>query len=204
MKNMAKIMGVLLLLLTVTGCSKDENMANRVSNGNNVDKVISELIDKTESENNSIDLEGEASIKSKDDSEKQDQIPQKSDDVTMDVDYDLTKMSSDMVYAMVFQLMVEPDAYVGKTFRMKGKYYPVYYESTAKYYHYCLVEDALACCAQGIEFVWGDGSHVYPDEYPEEKASIVVQGILETYREDGNDDYLYCRLKDATLEVINK
>ena len=35
----------------------DGNVANRVGNGNNVDKVISEQIDKTESENNSSDSE---------------------------------------------------------------------------------------------------------------------------------------------------
>ncbi len=61
----------------------------------------------------------------------------------------------------------------------------------------------MACCAQGIEFMWGDGSHVYPDEYPEENAKIVVQGMFERYREDG-DDYFYYRLKDATMEVVDE
>lgn len=77
-----------------------------------------------------------------------------------------------------------------------------YYEPTEKYYHYCIIQDALACCAQSMEFVWGDGRRVYPDEYPEENAEIMVQGTFETYREDG-DDNLYFQLKDATLEVIN-
>ena len=36
----------------------------------------------------------------------------------------------------------------------------------------------MACCAQGLEFVWGDGSHKYPDEYPAEDAEIEVQGTL--------------------------
>ena len=49
----------------------------------------------------------------------------------------------------------------------------------------------------------GDGSHVYPDGYPEENAKMVVQGIFETYREDG-DDNLYCRLEDTIMEVINE
>ncbi|WP_176720922.1 hypothetical protein [Acetivibrio mesophilus] len=51
--------------------------------------------------------------------------------------------------------------------------------------------------------MWGDGSHVYPDEYPEENAKIVVQGMFERYREDG-DDYFYYRLKDATMEVVDE
>ena len=203
MKHIVKIMIVLLLLLTVTGCGNDGNVANRVVNGNNVDKVINEQIDKTESENNSSDSEKDASTKPEGGSEERDCISEKSGNDSVIIDYDLTNMSSDMVYAIVYQMMVDPDAYIGKTFRMEGMYYAVYYEPTGKYYHYCIIQDALACCAQGMEFVWGDGSHVYPDEYPKENTKIVVQGTFETYREDG-DDNLYCRLKDATMEVINE
>jgi hypothetical protein len=203
MKHIVKIMIVLLLLLTVTGCGNDGNVANRVGNGNNVDKVISEQIDKTESENNSSDSEKDASTKPEGGSEERDCISEKSGNDSVIIDYDLTNMSSDMVYAIVYQMMVDPDAYIGKTFRMEGMYYAVYYKPTGKYYHYCIIQDALACCAQGMEFVWGDGSHVYPDEYPKENTKIVVQGTFETYREDG-DDNLYCRLKDATMEVINE
>lgn len=203
MKHIVKIMIVLLLLLTVTGCGNDGNVANRVVNGNNVDKVINEQIDKTESENNSSDFEKDASTKPEGGSEERDYISEKSGNDSVIIDYDLTNMSSDMVYAIVYQMMVDPDAYIGKTFRMEGMYYAVYYEPTRKYYHYCIIQDALACCAQGMEFVWGDGSHVYPDEYPKENTKIVVQGTFETYREDG-DDNLYCRLKDATMEVINE
>lgn len=203
MKHIVKIMIVLLLLLTVTGCGNDGNVANRVGNGNNVDKVISEQIDKTESENNSSDSEKDASTKPEGGSEERDCISEKSGNDSVIIDYDLTNMSSDMVYAIVYQMMVDPDAYIGKTFRMEGMYYAVYYEPTGKYYHYCIIQDAPACCAQGMEFVWGDGSHVYPDEYPKENTKIVVQGTFETYREDG-DDNLYCRLKDATMEVINE
>lgn len=203
MKHRVKILIALLLPLAVTGCSKEGDMVNRVGKGNNVDKVISELINKAESGNNTADL-GKGTIeKSESDSEEQDYIAEENEKDAVDVDYDLTGMSSDMVYAAVYNLMADPDAYVGKTFRVEGKYYPVYYEPTAKYYHYCIIQDALTCCAQGLEFVWGDGSHVYPDEYPEENDKIVVQGIFELYKEDG-EDFLYCRLKDATMKVISQ
>lgn len=116
-----------------------------------------------------------------------------------EVDYDLTELSSEMVYAMIFQMMNVPEQYEGKTFRMEGLFYASYYEPTQQYYYYCIIQDAMACCAQGMEFVWGDGSHSYPDEYPEEYAEITIEGIFETYREDGND-ILYCRLANATLQ----
>ena len=53
-----------------------------------------------------------------------------------------------------------------------------------------------------MEFIWDDGSHIYPDEYPEDNAEIVVEGTFETYREDG-DENLYCRLSDAILQQKN-
>ena len=73
------------------------------------------------------------------------------------------------------------------------------YDLTQKYYFYCVIQDATACCAQGLEFVWDDGTHVYPDEYPEDNAEVIIEGTFETYREE-EDASLYCRLADATLE----
>ena len=92
----------------------------------------------------------------------------------------------------------DPDTYAGKKIRMKGFYYAAYYEPTDTYYHYGVIQDALACCQQGLEFVWGDGSHVYPDEYPAEETEIYVTGTFETYQEEG-DLNLYCHLKDAKV-----
>ena len=94
------------------------------------------------------------------------------------VDYDLTQMNGDMVYA------TDPSTYEGKTFRMEGLYTPIIVEDTGKIYHYCLIQDALACCAQGMEFVSGDGSHTDQSEYPPEDTDIIVEGIFETYREE--------------------
>lgn len=116
------------------------------------------------------------------------------------INYDLTGMGSDMVYATVFQLMQNPQKYIGKTFKIKGIYYPSYCEATGQYYHYCIIEDATACCAQGLEFIWEDGSHSFPDDYPPKGAEIIVTGIYETYQED-TDPTLYCRLNQAKLEM---
>lgn len=109
-------------------------------------------------------------------------------------------MNKDMVYATVYQLMVEPDKYIGKTLCIDGLYYTGQNEKTGTYYHYSIIKDALACCSQGLEFVWGDGSHVYPDEYPKDEAEIEVKGTFETYKEPG-DDTLYCHLVNSEMQV---
>lgn len=121
-------------------------------------------------------------------------------DADKTVDYDLTEMGSDMVYAMVYELMTDPEYYLGMTFKIKGSYYAAYFEPTKQYYHYCMIKDAAACCSQGMEFVWDDGKHIYPDEYPADNTEIIVTGTFETYQEEG-DSNLYCRLNHATMSI---
>ena len=111
------------------------------------------------------------------------------------VDLDLSKLSGTVVYSQIYNMMYEPESYLGKVIRMAG-YYSAY-EDTVRgvVYHACVIPDATACCAQGIEFVRA-GEHAWPDEYPAEGADILVTGRLETYEEDGN---MYLHLTDAEL-----
>lgn len=68
------------------------------------------------------------------------------------------------------------------------------------YYHYCIIKDAQVCCSQGLEFVWRDGTHVYPDEYPKDETEIEVTGTFETYKES-KDDMLYGHLVNSKLQI---
>ncbi|MBO6164650.1 MAG: hypothetical protein J6N77_06335 [Lachnospiraceae bacterium] len=111
------------------------------------------------------------------------------------VDVDLTVMSATMVYSEVFNMMVTPEDYVGKTVKMTGTFQAFIYEKTGEYYFTCVIQDATACCAQGMEFVLPD-EYVYPDDYPEEGSNVTVIGTFDTYMED---DLLYCHLKDSKL-----
>lgn len=203
MKKLIKYMVLFLCILLMTGCSNKKSVGGKnITTENSVNKLINEQINNenkdktTDNENLSpsdeLSKETESNIKDTKDIQKTKGI----------VDYDLTQMSSDLVYATVYQMMVTPEEYEGKMFRIDGNFYATYYEATKKYYFYCVIQDATACCAQGMEFVWGDGTHIYPQEYPEDNAEIVVEGIFETYREEG-DDNLYCRLSDATLQNEN-
>ncbi len=109
------------------------------------------------------------------------------------IDVDLTKLSSTMVYSEVYNMMVSPDNYTGKTVKMNGAF--AYYEDpeTKKQYFACIIADATACCSQGLEFIL-TGEHTYPNDYPELYSDITVTGTFETYEENG---YNYCRLVNA-------
>ena len=205
MVNIKKIIAVAVCVLLLTGCGSSK--ASRISNGNSVDKVL-ESQAAADSEKSSSDkgTDNESASQNNSDAEDGEKTTDNSDSNTTagdeeadkNVDIDLTVMDSDMVYATVYQLMFESKDYVGKTVKMKGTYYATWYERTAQYYHCVIIKDATACCAQGIEFIWGDGSHVYPDEYPADETEVEVTGEFEIYTEDG---YEYCRLKNASLKV---
>ncbi len=192
MKHVKKYILVFVSILLISGCGNKTGKNKIVNSTNPVDEIINnqseEITESTASTETTVST-GEAGQITEEETAAEVQT----------VDYDLTKMSSDMVYVMVYQMMTAPDRYVGKTFRIDGNFYATYYEPTEKYYYYCIIQDATACCAQGMEFVWDDGSHIYPDEYPEDNANVVVEGTFETYTEEG-DDSLYCRLSNATLE----
>ena len=111
------------------------------------------------------------------------------------VDVDLTQLSSTMVYSEVYAMMVEPEQYVGKTVKMRGLFATQEYNGERLYA--CVVQDATACCAQGLEFETAE-KLTYPDDYPEPGSEITVVGTFDSYQEevDGNY-YIYLVLKNA-------
>ena len=109
---------------------------------------------------------------------------------------DLTILSSTMVYSEVFNMINDSDSYIGNTIRATGNF--SYYQdpTTKKEYFAIIVQDALGCCAQGIEFVL-QGEHCYPQDYPELESEITIEGTFSTYTDDTGT---YIQLQDAVLE----
>ena len=112
------------------------------------------------------------------------------------IDVDLTVMSATMVYSEVYNMMLQPDEFTGKTIKMDGIFSFYHDDTTGKDYYACVVQDATACCAQGIEFELA-GNFKYPDDYPGNGDRICVIGEFDTYHEGG---YTYGVLRNARLE----
>lgn len=111
-------------------------------------------------------------------------------------DVDLSRMSGTVAYSEVYNMMSDPESYVGKTVKMRGTFDAYESEQTNKTYFSCIIPDATGCCAEGIEFEWA-GSHSYPEDYPEINHYITVTGIFEGYEEDG---VRYYHLADADVD----
>ena len=227
--NIKRIMALILVLgmiLTVTGCSggDSQTMGSRLNTENAVDKVLNQKTDsvyqeedrKSETEpatemETTTETESAAEPESASATESTSE-PTYGQVVNGDssviaqyksegVDVDLTLMGKDLIYATVYQMMSKPEEYEGKTIRIEGKYYASYYPITDKYYNYCLIADALACCSQGLEFELG-GDAVYPDDYPADQSQVIVTGVFETYTEEAGQTFYYCRLKDAKYKLV--
>ena len=136
MKNLKKCMVLFLCILLITGCGNKKSTDGKgVNNTNSVDKVIDNQIANEDRKNETTESE-EASSNVESSKDTEDTISRAEDVRNTDgtVDYDLTQMSSDMVYATVYQMMVMPEEYEGKTFRIDGNFYATYSEATKKYY----------------------------------------------------------------------
>ena len=106
------------------------------------------------------------------------------------VDVDLTVLSSTMVYSEVYNMLYnDPAHYLGKTVKAKGTFslYQLVTDGVLQpdpVAYACIIADATACCAEGMDFVL-EGDYTYPDDYPELGAEITVIGEFQSYEENG-------------------
>lgn len=194
----------LVVIATTAGCGSNGGSSGRAANNQKiVDDVLQAGMAEVDGKTGSDTTESDAQTADLRQSGSADNAPEPealADEnavlsSTEGIDVDLTSLSSTMVYSEVYNMMYEPDNYIGKTIKMDGLFTSYHDESTGNYYFACIIQDATACCAQGMEFVLTD-DYSYPDDYPEEGGPITVVGVFDTYMEG---DYMYCTLKDASL-----
>lgn len=93
-----------------------------------------------------------------------------------------------MVYATVFDIVSQPDSYIGKTIRMEGIYNEFTDPDSNITHKDCIVQDATQCCAQGIEFLTDDTGFT-----PEQKITVV--GRFGKYDNNGTPYYALLNAK---------
>ena len=103
---------------------------------------------------------------------------------TPDRTVDLTALSQTMAVAELAAMTFSPEEYLGRTVRMEGQLavYPANPALEVEYFYAVVMEDATACCQQGLEFVW-------EGEMPPEGTTLVVTGRYEAYDCGGLPSY---------------
>ncbi len=191
MKTLTRLFLSLILAATLIGCASAEEPTSRPANETaGVNEVLEAGMAAADSASTAAEPESIAIP-----------TPEPIDEsvvlsTTEGIDIDLTQLSSTMVYAEVYNMVFGPEDYIGKTVKMRGLFSTFHSEVTDKYYFACIIRDATACCAQGIEFIPA-GEFTYPDDFPEDGTEVTVTGTFDTYTEG---DYSYCTLREAVME----
>ena len=173
MKRLFCLLLAVCMMVSLCACGKDseEGAGNDASSSN---------------EESSASTESIPTPKEKETPEESDQ-PQASAD---GVEVDLTVLSSTMVYSEVYNMLYnDPAHYFGKTVKAKGTFslYQLVTDGVLQpdpVSYACIISDAAACCAEGMEFVL-KGDLTYPEDYPELGAEITVIGEFQSYEENG-------------------
>ena len=205
MKKGTRVFLIAILVIIAAGCINGGVKQDVTEETNIVKENVSESNSDNATEETATDVFGEKTedIKEESVSEPLDENEitesDSGDEVTSegsdDIDVDLTAISGILVYSEVYNMMASPANYIGKKIKMEG-IYAIYFDDTySTRYDACIVQDATACCATGIEFELSDELK-YPDDYPEEGEIITVEGIFDTYDEGS---YTYCVLRNASL-----
>ncbi len=203
------IFGAFLLTALIVGCGeKEEPIKARVEqNKQTVKSILEDAKNENSETSDSEDLKKET-IEETNDTVSTDPESAQTETTEVlktsgDADYiDLTALNSVMVYTEVYNMMYYPENYEGKTVKARGMFN--YCEATEEeknlygndYYFYTVIQDATACCQQGLEFVLKDDPG-FPEGYPKIGEDVTVCGRFEIYYEG---ETMYAHLVDATFE----
>lgn len=113
------------------------------------------------------------------------------------VDIDLSPLEGNSVFSEATDILSNADNYIGKTIRVKG-YFSSSYDSHDDSRYFMILIGELPT-EKGFEFIWDDNSHKYPDEYPKEKAEIIIEGELKSYK---SEDHQYCYIATDEIQIL--
>ncbi len=181
----------LLILIVLFLCGCENGSSSHTASNNSVKDVLENEVSKEE--NTESEEARKSGLNENAPEPVEEEVPVLSN--IEGIDIDLTSLSSTMVYSQVYNMMSEPSSFIGKMVRMNGLFSYFYDETNDQYYFACIIKDATACCAQGIEFVL-EGDYIFPEDYPEPGSEITVTGVFDTYEEG---EYMYCTLRKASM-----
>ena len=189
----------MIMAVMLTACGNDTAAASR-ANGNNANSVEAvlqqQMADATQQPEPTVEIVVDNPSEDAQNGNDTEALYELTGDPDPAVDVDLTVMNSNMVYAEVYNMMMYPEDYIGKAIKIRG-FYNVYEDEVNKQTYYsCIIQDATACCAQGIEFVPEDLQAFCENGY-QQGDEVTVSGVFDVYP-DG--EYMYAVLTGAEIQ----
>ncbi|NLJ64373.1 MAG: hypothetical protein GX337_03145 [Christensenellaceae bacterium] len=97
------------------------------------------------------------------------------------IQHDLSRLSSTMAYAQLYDMLCNAENYVGSAVKLKGPYMP-YQSEAGELMHFVLVYDMQGCCELALEMLPTRGANI---EYPEMNTEIEAEGLFDICNDDG-------------------
>ena len=187
-----KILVLFGIVICLSGCGT-QTTSNKayVNNQTTVSQVIEQQTQNDTTNTDTQDISNDTSISAIDVSSVVGSTVEKEYD---SVDIDLSSMSSSLVYSEVLNMMTTPTDYIGKTVKMTGTLVSMVDEVDNNTYLACIIQDATACCAQGIEFQPLEKDLEDSNLYDNQEITVV--GTFDEYQIEDNT---YYTLKDARI-----
>ncbi len=107
--------------------------------------------------------------------------------------YDLTQMSSTMVYSQIFDLVTDPNKYLNSNFTVQGSLLNSEDANTGEMFYALLIVDATSCCAQGLELSFPEDM-----ELPEMPMGATIVGTIGV-KTVGDYDFPYVNVSEIIL-----
>lgn len=122
-------------------------------------------------------------------------LPTERVEIKKPYDIDLSGFSTTMTYAQLYNILVEPEKYVGTSIKIKGRYTMDKEEGTERVFHFLIASDEAACCELGIEFFVFDDKDIYPPDGSE----IMLEGVIDVCNDKG---FKFICLKTNRVDVL--
>lgn len=107
----------------------------------------------------------------------------------------MTALSETIVFGQVFQLVYDPEAYEGSTYKIDGRYEFYTIPNTDEIIYFVVIEDAAGCCPQGLEVRFPD--HITP---PDSFENVLLKATAYPEPFEKN---IYVYLDIYEFEILN-
>ncbi|MFI3227647.1 MAG: hypothetical protein R3Y09_09575 [Clostridia bacterium] len=148
-----KLLSIFLVILMLTGCSE---------------KDTQEIVEETTEQ---VEISEQSSDETVLEDFGNEELTLEVLDADETVDYDLTAMSETMVFAQVYDVIMNPTNYDDTTFKIHGEYEYYTVPNSDEIIYFIVINDATGCCPQGLEIRFTEDLPA-----PEDFCEVIMKG----------------------------
>ncbi len=182
------------MMCVLSACGKNSNVTVVSDNSTSVDAEEKPVLSQEEIDAVSVPYAEPSATNEEIDEAKKLMI------ATNNVDVDLSALDDRVAYVMYQEIEANPSAYLGKTFKIKGKFVDLSVPDDNLQFYMVMMSDEEGQFVKGVEVSFSDGKH------PSNDTEVTVIGTFEQYKADGtrgghyhSEGTVHFRLRDVKI-----